>query len=201
MKTIHKIGCVLLTICFMYSCRKTVYRPAELVRYIGDSTSGFVLTKKIGATSFSVHYLPASYNALMEMGPGQFSLDKYQQLCKEYTGSYNFRLKIRHNSGVHPLKAESHEKNEWFMLKKYFDFDVLNDVHLVQGKDTVNCTVHHHFYNDISPDLDMTFLFNKDKLSFREPVTFIYYDRLFNNGFVLFEFDEEVINFSPQIKI
>lgn len=185
----------------LISCKKLVYTPGELVSHVQDTTGEFVQSKNVGNVHVQVNYLPAAYSAVTEMRSPTFSAHAYKLLENEYEPSHVFRVRLWCHNKVHPLKIERIGREEWYMRKKYFDYDVLKDVKLLQGKDTLDCALHHHFYNDMSPDMELMFVFEKKKTSAREPLTFVYNDRLFGAGYLLFTFDKEVINFRPQIKI
>lgn len=190
---------VLLVAC-LGSCKKTTYSPAELVQVVDGKETAFTSSKTVDDVTVSVSYLPPAYNTLSEM-EGSMSDKMYEKTHRDYAGSCTFRLQLNHNSGQHPFKAGLTYKDESFMRKKYADFDITKDVWLTRGKDTIDCAMHHHFYSDMRPEMELLFLFDREKLNkSKGEVVFCYNDRLFNKGQLLFAFDEETINFDPKIK-
>ncbi|HYG50802.1 MAG TPA: hypothetical protein VD905_07855 [Flavobacteriales bacterium] len=184
---------------FIVSFKPSKYTTQELAGYIMDEENGFFMTKTLQDLEYEVAFMPACEMALREMSSEPQTPENYARHVKEQEGSLCFRLKINTHGGIHPVKYNVTEKDEAYMRKKYIDFDMNKDVYLLQGNDTIDCSLHHHYMNDIDPTMQVMFLFDESKLKKDKPVVFCMDDKIFGNSVLMFEFNNEVISFNPEI--
>lgn len=102
------------------------------------------------------------------------------------------------------LRYNAETPDEYSQRISYYSFQVKNDVYLVENStDTLRgAFVNFERTFDMSPKLNMTFVFERKKTTALKNITFVYEDVVFNSGKLNFEFDYNKIEYlnAPYIK-
>jgi len=194
-------SCVTL---LLFACKPSMLDPFEYVQWIEDAGNGLKKSKEIDKIEFIVQFKTTDYILLKENSINPLSeKEKFENEKKELGDLQYFTLKIKTPEGTDPLKFCLSGQDEYFARVKYYSFEIQNDLSLVDGSDTIQCVLSHFERNyGIAPEITCLVGFPpKDKKSPSiEDKSLIYYDRVFNNGNLVFAFSKKDISQTPKLK-
>lgn len=179
----------------------------EFMTWIENKDNGLKVEKNIGDLNFSALYKPYEYLAVMELKKGGLNKQVLKKKMQEYEGMYYFTFKITSmDQHQELLKKGIDTEQEYYSRLEYFSFGMQNDFKLIDGKDTLNCTLYHfeRVYG-LAPCATMVLGFTPagkhpvGKLN--NNVTLGYEDKLFGAGNVYMTFKEEDLKRIPAVKL
>ena len=203
MKSFVKIFFCIVAGILLFSCTGKELSPVEYVKWIENENNGLRKSKTMDELEFQVQMKPNDYVLLKEenINPLQKKSD-FEKEKKQLGDMQYFTLKIKVPDDTDPLKYKIADKNEYFARVKYYSFDIQNDLSLVDGNDTVPCSLMHFERTfGISPEIICLLGFppSKSKDGVQDK-TFMYYDRVFNTGNLVFNFSKKDILQAPKLK-
>jgi len=200
MKLFYQIAAVV----FLSGCTRMDLTPVNYVKWMEDESNGLRQSKMIDQLEFQVQLKTNEYVLLKEeniIPAGR--KDEFEKEKKELGEMRYFTFKIKTPDGTDPLKFRLADKEEYYARVKYYSFDVQNDFQLVEGKDTLSCSLAHFERNfGIAPEITCLLGFPpaRSEAMQQENKSFVYYDRVFNSGRLIFSFSKENINHIPKLK-
>jgi len=198
---------ILLTLT-LFSCTPDELEPMEYVRWVENENNGLKVSRQIGEFIFTVQYKPLEYKILQKLKDPGITYDRLEEEKKEIEDMqyFTFTVKVK-DSNISPLKYNLENDNDYYGRLEYFSFHIQNDFRLIDGKDTLNCLLHHFERTyELTPENTFVLAFrapqNKspDEIFF-EDKTFIYEDKILNTGKVNLIIKAENLNQIPNIKI
>jgi hypothetical protein len=159
--------------------------------------------KEVGEYNIELKYLTHDYLALRHFKNAVSEIDKeaFDKQKKRYEGHYYFTLRIKNKDNQKTvLNNEISGYGEYGNRLNYFAFYAQDDFKLIEGKDTVECALH-HFENNygLSPINDITIVFKDKKLY--EDMTFVWFDRVLGVGTVKFFIEKSELDNLPKLDI
>ncbi len=178
------------------------YTPREFFTWCTSEQSGLKRSRKIDDLQFVLQYKPVEMIACIETRSDTLSRDQYEQYQNNMGGLLSFNLGIYvQDVNAELLKYNLPSYQSYQDRVNYYAFDVQNDMKLVQGKDTIYCSIHHfeRIY-DISSYCVISMAFDKSKIDLSKAVTFVFEDMIFDKGIIKFSFDPGTLNKLPKLK-
>lgn len=203
MNLLYKIFFVFAAALLLLGCSQKELSPVDYVKWMEKDGNGFRKTKAIDKLEFEVQMKPVDYILLKEenIDPGTKKQD-FENEKKQLGDMQYFTLKIKTPEGTDPLKFQLANKDEFYARVKYYSFDIQSDLSLVDGKDTIHCVLAHFERNyGLAPEITCLLGFPAhQKNSTQNDKSFIYYDRVFNSGNLIFGFSKQDILNAPKLK-
>jgi hypothetical protein len=175
--------------------------PPEYVVWCQDKENRLRKQKEMQDIIFTLQYKPAEYVLCMEQKPQTISAKDLQKQLKELEGSDYFDFSIGLSSGQGELlKYNVSSTDEYTKRLNYFAFDMQRDLKLLDGNDTLNCTLFHfERAYDVAPYSVFLVAFPKTKNPHSEK-TFIYPDKIYGKGMIKFTYTKEDLSQIPKLK-
>lgn len=178
--------------------------PTDLISWVEDPKNGLRQEKKIEEIKYSIQLKPAEYVLCKEYGKENFkNNDSLQNELKNISESqfYSLRVLIEGFSGEF-LKYNMSITDSYEERVKYFAFNMQKDLKLIQGGDTLSCSMFHfeRTYN-MAPYGNFMIGFPNPKKETAEDRTFIFQDKYFGTGDIKFFFSAEKIKNSPKLSL
>jgi hypothetical protein len=178
---------------------------------IGDLTSvssELNKNKTIGDFVFEAEYQPHLLLAILNQDSVE-STKKIDRVILKKTEDYNRLHYLKFTIENKKFKSEllrynAETPDDYSGRISYYSFHIKNDVYLIENSTD---TLKGGFVNfertfDMSPKLNLTFVFERRKTTPINKLTFVYEDVIFNNGKLNFEFDYQKFSFlnAPDFK-
>jgi hypothetical protein len=167
------------------------------VGWCADPENRLTKTKSISDMEFRLNYLPAEAMAFLELRTEHYDPEKFRRTTGNYSemSYFNFRMEAIGWSGE-LLKYKLQTPSQYDERVKYLSFDMQNDLCLVQGQDTLLPGLFQfERIFEAAPYASVMFAFDNKKFDKYKGFTLVYYDRLFEKGFVKFNYkDKQLIN-------
>lgn len=187
---------------FLSSCGPKTATPLELVSYVNNTEKGLVKSKTISDYQVVLQYMPASYTALKEFKSPKSIIDSiFIRRNKELKNSHRFVLALKgsDNSVLHQNTAS---KEEYQNRLNYYIKDAQSDFKLVDGHDTLACSLYHfeRTYN-LNNQNKILLSFAKRPNQMINDLQFIYTDRVLGIGKIKFYFTKKDLKNIPKLNI
>lgn len=206
MKNILNIHIIILVILALTSCAKKALDPSGYMQWVEDEKNGLRVNKQVGDLIFILQYKPVDYVVLQEVKDPDISREVYEKTSDNFKGMQYFTFRIKTSQGnMSPLKYNLSAQEEYFGRVEYFSFRMQQDIKLIDGKDTLNCALH-HFERDYELTPANTFVLGfelpagQEKNETRDKI-FIYNDRVLGAGTIKIGINKRDINNIPTLKI
>jgi hypothetical protein len=179
---------------------KTMSLPG-FMKWCADKETGLNKTKEIGDMDFNLSYLPAEAMAYLELKTESYDLETLQKTCAHYSDMSYFRLRLEAKEWTgellkYKLSSPAHYENRI----KYMSFDLQTDLWLVQGSDTLYAGLYQFERAfEAVPYATVMFAFDTKKFNKEKEFTIIYNDRLFEKGFIKFNYKDQQLTNLPHI--
>lgn len=124
----------------LVSCNKGV-APQEYVKYIENPGNGLKITEQVNGVGYSLQYEPAAYCVMLEKRSFSIPQDIFKKEYERFKGleHYTFRIeKSSIDSLVNKLGDTSKYKKA---VAEYFDFWIQKDIKMIEGSDTIPCSI------------------------------------------------------------
>ncbi len=176
---------------------------AEAQAFLGEEREKGVYGTKLKDVNFKLSYIPAEAMALRELGDlSQASQASFDTLVKGYEGLLFFDMEISIDHFSEEMIHYGVTENDDVSFENrvaYYSFGMQKDIRLIQGMDTIPCTVYHYERNyGISPQ-------NHFMLGFRaspaKDIVLVYDNQLLATGPVRFALKEQDLTYHPKITI
>jgi hypothetical protein len=176
--------------------------PADYIEWCENEANGLKQTKEIGDFKFSAFMTPVDYLALKELKQDELpDAKKVAAGKKEYEGLTYFSFRIENTKQQDELlKINLSSDNEYYGRLEYFSFKMQQDFKLIAGNDTVACGLY-HFERIYGLAPYATFVVGFPATSKNEDLKLWYHDNIFNNGIIILNFNKEIVNHLPKLKM
>lgn len=115
--------------------------PKEYVHYIENPGNGLLIKGGVNGVKYELQYQPIDYCVMQEKRSFSVPDDEFAQLRKRFSGLEHYVLRIERKS----MDSLVSKMNDTAKYKKgvteYFDFGIQKDIKLIEGKDTVKCSI------------------------------------------------------------
>ena len=169
----------------------------EFLTWCGDKNNKFNKSKDIADIRFNLSYLPTPCMAFLELRTESYDFPKFQEACNHYSDMtyFNFQLEVIDGSGE-LLKYKLQSPAQYDERVKYTSFEMQKDIYLVQGKDTLLPGLFQfERIFEVAPYSKIMLAFDNKKFNKDREFTIIYNDKLFEKGFVKFNYkNKQLIN-------
>ncbi len=175
--------------------------PGEYVKWVRDEQHGLKKEKTIEDIVFSAQYKPAEYAICTEEKKGKLEDTLVKREKKDLEGMqyFDFKIGLRKGEGE-LLKYDLSSKEEYDKRVNYFSFNMQKDIQLVDGQDTIPCSLFHfERAYDVTPNSVFELGFAPGKNSTGNK-TLIYHDNIFRKGIIKLEFENKDLSDVPQLE-
>ncbi|HTA63069.1 MAG TPA: hypothetical protein VK835_11465 [Bacteroidia bacterium] len=175
--------------------------PSEYVVWCQNEENKLKKQKEIQDIVFTLQYKPAEYVLCMEQKSQTISTTVLQKEIKELKGLdyYDFTIGLASGQGE-LLKYNISSVNEYTQRLNYFAFNMQQNLKLLDGDDTLNCTLFHfERAYDVAPYSVFLLGFPKTKNA-NSSKTFLYPDKIFGKGMIKFTYTKEDLSQIPKLK-
>lgn len=169
----------------------------EFVTWCADKNNKLCKSKDISDIRFNLTYMPAPSMAFLELRTETYDFPKFQETCDHYAEMTYFNLKLEVIDGTGELlKYKLQSPAQYDQRVKYMSFDMQKDICLVQGKDTLLPGLFQfERIFEVAPYSTVMVAFDNKKFNRDNEFTIIYNDKLFEKGFVKFNYkNKQLIN-------
>ena len=182
------------------SCQKKL-KPQEYVQWILDKNNGLILERVDNEFATTLRYCPSDYMALVSANGKPDFAKEFELRKSDFTGSYNFILKLANKEASDLLTYKLKNKDEEFHRIKYFSEEIQHDLYMITDQDTLSCSLCHfeRTYNT-SPFITLNLNFEKP-VKTQQPLKIVWLDNIFSQKFVQFEVDEIFKKDLPIVKL
>lgn len=169
----------------------------EFVTWCADKNNKLSKSKDISDIRFGLSYMPAESMAFLELRTEEYDYPKFQETCNHYSDMtyFNFRIEVIDGIGE-LLKYKLESPSQYEARVKYMSFEMQKDIYLVQGKDTLLPGLFQfERIFEVAPYSTVMFSFDNKKFNRNNEFTIVYNDKLFEKGFVKFNYkNKQLIN-------
>lgn len=169
---------------------KTELPLEQLVQWVSKEENDLSKIKEISEMSYHLSYMPKECMAYMELKNKAYSEDELQKVLSYYNEMtyFNFRIELKKGQGE-LLKYELKSPQQYTERISYVSFEMQKDIYLVQGKDTLLPGLYHFERTfDVAPFTTVMLAFDNKKFNPNDEFTVVYNDRLFNKGFIKYNY-------------
>jgi len=179
----------------------TSLSPKDYVNWVKDNKNGLKKDKKIEDLIFTVQYKPIDYVICMEERSDEIADSTIKKKTKELEGMEYIDFKIEVASGQGELlKHNLSDRAEYKDRVNYFAYKMQQDIQLVEGLDTIPCSLSHfERAYDVAPYSSFVLGFASNP-SYKGNKTFVYHDQIFKKGIIQFEFQEKDFQSIPKLE-
>jgi hypothetical protein len=127
-------------IVLLSSCNKGV-APQEYVKYIENPGNGLKVVQQVNGVGYSLQYEPTAYCVMLEKRSFNIPHDEFDKEYGRFKGLEHYTLRIEKStmdSLVNKLGDTSTYKKA---AAEYFDFRIQKDITLIEGSDSIPCSI------------------------------------------------------------
>ena len=140
---VRLISLLILSIAFC-SCQQEPLAPDQFAQWVENPENGLKVTQAVGGVEFELHYRPHDYIALLESKHREkFGSEELEKRREELSGLQYYSLKLRRTSGEDLMTGALNSEQEFYGRVDYFSSAMENDLRLVDGSDTLSCSLFH----------------------------------------------------------
>ncbi|MEP7265007.1 MAG: hypothetical protein ABI772_10945 [Bacteroidota bacterium] len=175
----------------------------ELQKYVVNMDHGLLKSKTIDEVTYSIKYKPVDYVIALETGGKKINAAEYKRRREELDGMQYFDLRIEiDKANGELLKYALSSGAEYEERIKYLAFKVNQDIQLIDGKDTLECVMHHfERVYDIVPFATILLGFKNTGADLMHEKTIVFHDKLFGKGIIKFTFLPADLQTIPQLEV
>jgi hypothetical protein len=181
--------------------KEKTLQGSDYINWVRNPENGLVKEKVIDELKFKIQFKPYEYIACMNEHTDQLADTVLKKAIKELNGMqfYDLKISLNDNEGE-ILKAGLKSREDYDKRVKYFSFEMQQDIQLVDGTDTLPCTMYHYERAyDATPVTTILVGFQADAKNAAKTKTLLIYDRTFNKGLLKFRFTENRLNTLPKL--
>lgn len=175
----------------------------DLVSFVQNENSGLKQHFTKNEFTYSAFYKPVDYIICKEQRSDKVETSIAKTKRRELQGMQYIDLRIAaKNINEELLKYNISPDNDYEKRIKYCSFEIQKDLQLVEGKDTIACSmVHYEREYGVTPYVTILLAFPINKKTMDEDKTLLFDDKLFYNGLIQFVFSNKNIKNTPKLKI
>lgn len=210
MNILLKYSCAVLTVLGVRACGEApVFSdPGEYIGWVENKENGICAVKKVGAYDFELQYKPHDYIILKDNPDSVFTGDEMKKAVSEIQDMQYFTFRISNDKKGDLLNNEATEMSEFSSRLSYFSSIMQNDIHLIEGGDTLNCLLF-HFERSYGIDPRSTFIVGfpykaKEGIQVGEPARdkiFLFDDHELGTGPVMIALKAEDLASIPKLNL
>jgi hypothetical protein len=176
--------------------------PKEFIGFLSSSESGLTLKKNFNGINYKARMYTPELLALTQSESPINSEPELKKKAAECSDRLNFIFFIEDESKInYTVKSTVFDKQRYGAIMAYANTDMKNDFMLVQGKDTLACSILHlEPANSVHPLLRISLGFNGVNPTTKE-YTLVYNDNIFNNGPIKFHYSQSTFDHLPEVKL
>lgn len=173
----------------------------EFVTWCADEDHKLNKVKEIADIRYTLSYLPSETMAFLELRKEEYDFSKFKKTSENYSEMTYFNFKVEVINGrIELLKHQLQSASQYEARVKYMSFEMENDIYLLQGKDTLHPGLFHfERIFEVAPYATVMFAFDNQKFNKDENFTIVYNDKLFEKGFVKFNYKTKQLINVPNI--
>jgi hypothetical protein len=163
---------------------------ADFVKWCYDKKNQLNKVKEISELKYNLCYMPAASMAFVELRTEQYDYTKYKETCLNYSEMtyFNLKIEIPKNSGE-ILKYNLSSAGQYDKRVRYISFDMQNDICIIQDKDTLKPGLYQfERVFEVAPYATVMLAFDNKKFKPEKEFTICYNDKLFDKGYVKFNY-------------
>lgn len=178
----------------------TELSPLEYVTWMRDIEHGLYKEKTIDNLTYAVQYKTEDYVTCIEADDKtNIQFKKSENETSDFVHFFDFKIKIENHNGE-ILKYNLSSPLQYDNRVKYLSFGAEKDIYLVDGIDTIPCSIYHfERAYDVAPELTMILGFTS-KQKFVSSKTLVFQDKLFDKGIIKFTIPANELASIPKIK-
>jgi len=173
----------------------------EFVTWVAAKENDLTKTKEISELNYRLSYMPKECLAYIETKNTEYSKELFEEARTHYDGMtyFNLRIELKGGSGE-LLKYNLNSGQQYNDRITYMSFKMQKDVFLVQDKDTLYPGLFHfeRIY-EVAPYATVMMAFDNEKFNPEEEFTIVYDDKLFNKGYIKYNYSTKQLIDLPNI--
>ncbi|MDB5258014.1 MAG: hypothetical protein JWM14_2709 [Chitinophagaceae bacterium] len=186
-----------------FSSSGSSLQPYEYVSYIDQEDNGLHVNKQFEELHFEVTYKPTDYLVVKELKQKEILPADYATVRQDYKDMHYFLLSIKNTSSeTDVLKYKISTQAAYSERLKYFAFGMERDLRLVEGTDTIPCSMVLYERNyGISRQANFMIAFPVTDTSAVHDKTILFEDKIFGMGMLKFNVSKESIDAIPPLDV
>ncbi|HTA81450.1 MAG TPA: hypothetical protein VK783_00820 [Bacteroidia bacterium] len=127
-------------VAILTSCKHGV-TPSEYVKYVEKTENGLHIEKQFNGVGYTLQYEPVAYCVMLEERSFNIPEDVFKKEYDRFKGLEHYVLRINKtdmDSLINKLGDTSKYKKG---ITEYFDFRIQKDIKLIEGLDTIPCSI------------------------------------------------------------
>jgi hypothetical protein len=181
------------------SCNKKPLNQTDYIAWVEDEDNGLSIGKSFEDIDYQILFKPVNYILAKELVNGGIKKATIESRKKELGEMLYFTLRITSKHSNELLNANIKNENEYYQRLEYFMSYMQDDIYLVEGKDTISCSLYHYERNyGLAPYNNFVIGFNKLNAEIQDKI-FIYEDKVLGTGKIIFKIKKEDIENVPEI--
>lgn len=199
-KYISLLGVVML---LLNACsKKKELSKEDYLHQITEPSGSISVSQDFKDISFTAKYRPLEEMVLFNLKDSALTKESFDTISAKYSDMHYFTFTIISNQDKEIIAHNNTNQNDYFMNLDYLVNSIQNDFYLLDGKDTLPCSMCHYERNyGISSKNNLNLAFEKKQKTVRpvNEMTLVYEDKMFQVGAVKFHFEKETIENLPEL--
>ncbi len=165
--------------------RPSPVRPDVFIKKVETAGSGLLMKKEIANVMFSVQYKPVDYILSKELMNHSLISSDLEKRRKQLDGYRYFTFRVKGKDEKDPVRIGTLSQEEYDQKQGYLSSDIQRDFLLVEGKDSVPCSIcHYEKTYGLSPFVTLVLAFKDSENRNKEDneLSFLYQDHVFGAG-------------------
>lgn len=184
-------------------CERRQLSPEGYTKWMTNPSNGLIKAKEVDGIEYRGFYKPVEYMALLESKYEEITEPRINNLLSEFEGFHYFTFTMKAKDWNQEfLRYRLQNADEYNYRIQYYSFAMQDDFLLINGQDTVDCSIFHceRVYG-VSPELKVVLGFEANTDKADSDLTLKYFDRVFNNGFINLSFSHKTLAKLPKLTI
>lgn len=178
----------------------------EYIRYVQNESNGLNVQKEIDGLKYLYQYKPLEYISAVELRKNKISKNELKNKIETIEELQYCNFRIISDEKNEFLRYRIKFPDEYYSRIEYYSFEMQNDIHLIDGSDTLDCLLFHfeRVYS-IAPYVTFTCGFakqynEKSSSSDFNNKTFVYEDKIFNTGKIYLTVEAKALKNLPLLE-
>ncbi len=173
----------------------------KFAEFIADKENELTKNKEISDINFQLSYMPKEYLAYLELKNEDYNKEQFDEAVTHYKNMSYFNLRLHLVKGQGELlKYNLVSPQQYEARIKYMSFEMQKDVFLVQGNDTLYPGLFHfERIFEVAPYATVMLAFDNEKFKPEQEFTVVYNDKLFNKGYIKYNYKNNQLIDLPNI--
>lgn len=131
----------LISMAVLVSCTRHEAAPAEYVHYVENPGNGLKIEQEVNGVSYVLQYEPVDYCVMLEKRSFTIPKEIFNAEYNRFKGLEHYTLKIDKKGADKLMNALSDTSAYKKSETTYFDFAIQKDIKLIEGNDTIPCSI------------------------------------------------------------